>query len=209
MKFIKIPGQDFEMMDAPVTQKEWVKVMKTKLFHFKNKPNNPAENISWEDVNAFIKELNKTDKKYSYRLPTEQEWELCAKSCDDQPIEKIAWSWENSKGAIQPVRKKKPNKLGLYDMLGNVWEWTDSLWSDTGSNRVIRGGSWGSDARYLRSAYRGGYSPGNRSTNLGFRLVRTPVTLGHLKVLPLDKAEIARGIAKVQATLKKLEELIK
>lgn len=160
MKFVKIPGQSFKMQDAPVTQREWFKVMKTKPSYFKNKPNNPVESVSYDEVKDFVKNLNTSQKKYTYRLPTEQEWELCANSCDEQKIDQIAWYWENSNKATHPIRKKKSNNFGLYDMLGNVWELTDSLWSMAGSDRVLRGGSWDYNAQVLRSAYRGSISSG-------------------------------------------------
>lgn len=208
MKFIKIPGKDFEMAETPVTQKQWYKVMKTIPFHFKNRPNRPAESISWDDCQEFIKKLNESQKEHIYRLPTEEEWEYCARSCDDQKIEDIAWSWENSKESTQPVKKKKPNKYNLYDMLGNVWEWTDSKWSQDSSFRVLRGGSWGNVAQSLRSANRGYYSPGYRLFNFGFRLVRTPYTLSS-KTFTLDDSKSKKALAIARQALKNIEELLK
>jgi sulfatase modifying factor 1 len=207
MKFIKIHSKDFEMMDAPVTQSEWFKVMKTKPFNFKKKPNNPAETVSWDDCQEFIKKLNESQSKYTYRLPTEQEWEYCAKPCDEQKVEDSAWCWENSKSSTQPVKKKKPNKYGLCDMLGNVWEWTDSKYSEECSRRIFRGGSWYVDAQVLRSAGRGSFSPGYRGYDLGFRLVRT-VSLGPLTVLPSDsRSDLALKVAR--NALKEIEDIMK
>jgi formylglycine-generating enzyme required for sulfatase activity len=128
MKFIKIKNQNYEMQDCPVTQAEWKKVMGTNPTHFKNKPNHPVESVSWDDCQEFIKKMNEKKDGYTYNLPTEEQWEFCAKSCDDQKIMEIAWCWENSKSSTHTVRKKKPNKLGLYDMLGNIWEWCQDEW---------------------------------------------------------------------------------
>lgn len=94
--------------------------------------------------------------------------------------------YPNPKSGTHPVGKKNPNPWGLYDMIGNVWEWcADGLrtydvdWKtdpvgplDTGAGRVIRGGSWGGDARGCRSASRGGRHPGARDYDLGFRCAR-------------------------------------
>lgn len=169
MKFIKILGKKYEMQDAPVTQGEWKKIMKTNPSYFKG-INNPVEQVSWYDIQDFIMKKNKQSKKYNYRLPTEQEWEYCAKSCEKQKILDIAWCYENSDNQTHKVKQKEPNELGLYDMLGNVWEWTSSI---MGSYRVVRGGSWSFDARYLRPALRYYYGPGDRYDGFGFRLVRT------------------------------------
>jgi len=138
-----------------------------------------------------------------YRLPTESEWEYAARagtttatylgdlsgnpySCDPQPsLDSIAWFCGNSFSTPQPVGGKSPNAWGLYDMLGNVWEWT-SDWYDAypgsvtdpvgpsiGSFRVVRGGSWDYYAQFARSAGRSIGSPALRYSNFGFRLARS------------------------------------
>ena len=205
MKFVKIPNKDFEMQDVPVTQKEWISIMGgTNPSNFEG-PNKPVEMVSWDDCQEFIKKLNAKDKKYVYRLPTEQEWEYCAKPCDEQDIKEIAWCYENSKRSTHDIRTKIKNKYGLYDMLGNVWEWTDSL---DGSSRVLRGGSWYNDARNLRSADRGYDGPGYRNGNVGFRLVRTAVSLGPITLDPsFDRT--AQALAIAREALLKIEELLK
>lgn len=171
MNFIKIPGKDFEMMDAPVTQKEWSEVMGNDPSCFKG-ANNPVEQVSWHDCQEFIKKLNEEKDGFIYDLPTEEEWEYCAKSCDKQKIKDIAWCCENSDNKTHPVKQKKPNSLGLYDMLGNVWEWTSTK---EGSGRVLRGGGWYDFARVLRSGCRGSISPGIRYGDFGFRLLREEI----------------------------------
>lgn len=167
IKFIKV--EDYEMQVTPVTQYQWEKIMGNNPSYFKDKPNNPVEAVSYDNVQTFISILNFKDKKYSYRLPTEQEWEHCAKSCVDGE----GWHWENSNNSTQPVAKLKPNKLGFYDMLGNVWEWTDSLYDSSGSYCGMRGGGWYDFPQFLRPANRYDVNPGYCNSDVGFRLVRT------------------------------------
>ena len=97
----------------------------------------------------------------------------------------IAWYCANAADSTQPVGMLPPNDWGLSDMSGNVWQWVwdgfgaypgdvaDPTGSDTGSYRVLRGGSWFSGAQYCRSAYRSSNEPGSRNYRLGFRLART------------------------------------
>ena len=115
MKFIKIPNQNFEMQDCPVTQIEWANVMGTAPSYFNGKPNNPVESVSWDDVQEFIKKLNFKQDGYTYRLPTEQEWELCCRAgskgdyCfgnDESKLKDYAWYWDNSDGKTREVLDK-------------------------------------------------------------------------------------------------------
>ncbi len=132
-----------------------------------------------------------------YRLPTEAEWEYAAKGGNRSGGYKysggndpgsVGWYNTNSGNRTQPVGGKQSNELGLFDMTGNVWEWcwdwygkygssaeTDSRGPSSGITRVDRGGSWGADARYVRSAIRGISTPGSRSGHLGFRRARPRV----------------------------------
>ena len=131
-----------------------------------------------------------------YRLPTEAEWEYAAKggNRDSMVYEysgsnsagAVAWYTDNSGGSTHPVGTKAPNSLGLYDMSGNVWEWcwdwyansypsgaqTDPVGASSGSDRVVRGGSWFHSAQYVRSASRFYFTPSDRFFRLGFRLAR-------------------------------------
>jgi formylglycine-generating enzyme len=127
-----------------------------------------------------------------YRLPTEAEWEYACRAGTTTAYNtgntiSNTTGWYNSNGGdkTHEVGKKEPNAWGLYDMHGNVWEWvwnwygaygtgsvTEATGPATGSNRVLRGGSWGSDTQTLRSAQRSSYNPENRNGYIGFRVVR-------------------------------------
>lgn len=178
-------------------------------------PNHPVENVSWNEVSLFISRLNERDARYHYRLPIEAEWEYAARGLkqeewvkllekgemgpaysfgdDSSLLSEFGWFGGNSGGQTHDVVQKAPNAFGLYDMHGNVREWTLDVYSgdyskavsqekaDEGSGssddnlrRVIRGGSWRTVAQFCRSAYRhrgkAGYPPFHG--DIGFRLVR-------------------------------------
>jgi formylglycine-generating enzyme required for sulfatase activity len=199
-------SKGFELQATEVTQGQWVAVMGSNPSAFKNPehcpgehvesggmrmcPNNPVEWVNWNMAQEFIQKLNSRGDGYRYRLPTEAEWEYAARGGTIGPyagdVEAMAWYEVNSGSTTHPVAKKKANAWGLYDMHGNVWEWTadwrgdyssgavtDPTGPSTGSYRVSRGGSWGSRAPVCRSADRFYDSPVNRYGILGFRLLRT------------------------------------
>ncbi len=127
--------KDFELGETPVTQAQYEKIMGVNPSCFKG-ADHPVENVSWDDARAFIKKLNKSQTKYIYRLPTEAEWEYAARAGTKEAyafpkgdIGHHAWFYENSDNTTHPVKMKKPNLLGLYDMFGNVWEWCDDWYS--------------------------------------------------------------------------------
>ncbi|MCL2598189.1 MAG: SUMF1/EgtB/PvdO family nonheme iron enzyme, partial [Paludibacter sp.] len=154
--------------------------------------NYPMYYVSWDEAQEFINRLNAATGK-QYRLPTEAEWEYASrgglqsahfKYSGSNNLNEVAWYADNSAGSAHPVGTKQPNELGIYDMSGNVYEWcqdwygqyspsqqSDPVGPSMGSNRVLRGGSWDSFAVYCRVSYRRGIPPGDRSINLGFRVV--------------------------------------
>ena len=166
--------------------------------HYKGKgatvrnTNHPVMGVSWNNARDYAKWLSrKTGQNYS--LPTEAEWEYACRSggknqkyCGGSNIDSLAWYSGNSGKKTHAVGEKNGNGLGIYDMSGNVWEWTQDWFgkyssgtqnnpkgASSGSGRVNRGGSWGNSASVGRSAVRFNYSPDNRDYNLGFRLRRT------------------------------------
>ena len=159
----------------------------------------PVEQVTWEDAVEFCKELSDLpeEKKAGrvYRLPTEAEWEYACRAGSKsaysfgestKSLGDYAW-FDGNSDRTHPVGEKKANAWGLYDMQGNVWEWC-SDWYDEypkgavsdptgpkqGSYRVIRGGGWGYEAAFCRSAFRGRLDPSIRGHVLGFRLALSP-----------------------------------
>jgi sulfatase modifying factor 1 len=111
-----------------------------------------------------------------FRLPLEKEWEYAANAgtsnqyAGSNDVNQVAWFKDNSKGETHPVKGKRPNEWGFYDMSGNVREWCYDKYESNSIYRVFRGGSWYDDDSALRSADRFNYLPSNRSYNVGFRV---------------------------------------
>ena len=197
-----IISQPFYMGKYEVTQAQWQAVMGDNPSYFKG-DNHPVERVAWDDAQQFIQRLNEREKQTNgilCRLPTEAEWEYAARAGtttlysfgnNEAHLKDYAWYIENSGGRTHPVGKRQPNIWGLYDMHGNVAEWVQDWYAAdyytqsplhdpqgpaTGADRVIRGGSWGYDARYVRAAYRGADDPGSRDEYLGFRCLSSGVS---------------------------------
>ena len=182
---------DYYIGETEVTQELWEAVMGSNPSYFKGLKN-PVDYVSWDDCQEFVKRLNEITGK-TFRLPTEAEWEYAArggnksrgyKYSGSNTIGDVAWYHSNSSSMTHQVGTKAPNELGIYDMSGNVWEWCSDWYGDyssssqtnptgptSGSDRVCRGGSWGSNAQGCRVAFRGINTPDFRHDYLGFRLV--------------------------------------
>ena len=189
----QVTVSDFKINKYQVTQKQWKEVMgnESNFSEFKG-DDLPVTNVSWNDVQDFIQELNRRTGK-TYRLPTEAEWEFAARGgmnrknftyAGSNNIDEVGWYSGNSNNKTHPVGSiKKGNELGLFDMSGNVWEWCSNWYGAytnaaqtnpkgpaSGSLRVVRGGCWNHFPWYCRVSSRSGNRPYNRYAHIGFRL---------------------------------------
>jgi len=193
-----IVSRPFLLGETEITQAQWLEVMENKpgpekYWAQENWRELPVVSVSWFMAQRFTEELGKMDPEYNYRLPTEAEWEYAARAgsktmrpwpLDD--LEEHAWFINNSGDEQQPVGTRKPNAFGLYDMIGNVWEWTadwyaadtyktgqrfDPQGPDTGRVRTRRGGSYHCPLHMTRVGLRSADEPGQRYSVLGFRVV--------------------------------------
>ena len=221
--------QGYWLFDTPCTQALWQAVMDNNPSRFKS-PTRPVEQVSWDDVQDFLRQINARVPGLNLELPSEAQWEYACRAGTETAIytgeiailgernapvlDPIAWYGGNSgvdfdlsdgynssdwrekqyphtRAGTRPVGRKRTNPWGLYDMLGNVLEWTQdhwhedyqgaptngSAWEDraAGAGRVFRGGSWYGFARDVRAASRFAGDPAYRGDGLGFRCARVQV----------------------------------
>jgi len=190
-------SKGFWMGRTEVTQEQWLQVMKTRTgaAEYWNRPdwkNLPVVSTSWNMAQQFVAKLSKLDKRYNYRLPTEAEWEYAARAGSNDtrpmPIEQLkdyAWMLSNSGDVPHPVATRKPNAFGLYDTLGNAWEWVNDRYSEytperrtdptgpkQGKRPIRRGGSYHCPLYQMRPAFRTpDPHPDIKYTVTGFRVV--------------------------------------
>ena len=192
-------ARPFAMGKTEVTQHQWRAIMGTDPpdLEFKGCDDCPVDNVSWNDAKMYVFELSRKTGK-TYRLPSEAEWEYACRAgqsqtyCGSQSVGSVAWYGLNS-GTLgnrktSPVARKLANAWGLYDMSGNVEEWTEDCWNRNYDNaptdgsawssgecglRVLRGGDWKKDDWKNRAAYRNRAAPRLRWDDMGFRLART------------------------------------
>ncbi len=199
VKLIKIPNRNFYMAETEITNAQYAKFLNAK-------GNQEEGGATWLDIKIYYCEIEQVNGKFqpkqgkgnypvicvnwygarAYaqwiggRLPTEKEWEYCAKGgqnytyAGSNNIKEVAWYDKNSGGSTHKVKGKKANGYGLYDMSGNVWEWCQDKWYSSSSIRVLRGGSWFINANYCRVASRYNNYPYNSSNSNGFRVVFLP-----------------------------------
>jgi formylglycine-generating enzyme required for sulfatase activity len=216
MEFVRIPAGIFHMGSAkwhdderplhevtiskpfyvgrfPVTQAQYQVVTGGNPSYFQDGDlDRPVEQVSWDDAQRFIVQLNALNNSHAYRLPTEAEWEFAARGGTQDEyavdLDKTAWYDRNSNAMTHHVGTKSANALGLFDMQGNVWEWCQDWYDEHyyadspardprgpsgGRSRVLRGGSWYCYDNFCRVTNRGKYSPDGRLNSHGFRVVTT------------------------------------
>jgi formylglycine-generating enzyme required for sulfatase activity len=183
----------FSMGKTEVTQAQYEALMGTNPSYFKG-AQNPVEQVSWNDATAFCGKLSEKTGK-TYTLPTEAQWEYACRAGSttrfsfgdsDSALGGYAWYEGNSSKQTHLVGQKTANAFGLFDMLGNVWEWCSDWHGESyyasspgqnppgpssGEKRVLRGGSWDNVPSFCRSANRDGYDPTGTLNGLGFRVV--------------------------------------
>ena len=204
----------FYIAQYPTSKIFWELTM-GKSLHRVGKYGLPIEQISWEECQDFLEELNdklELEDPYSYRLPTEAEWEYAARGgkyakgaryAGSNVLEEVGWfgktEGEYSYGDCQMPGFRIPNELGLYDMSGNVYEWCydwygdyseghleDTIGPDIGYTRILRGGSWIAITNHCRVAYRNGGTPDAYDYGFGLRLAKT--------VLEIDSFHLVRNV---------------
>jgi formylglycine-generating enzyme required for sulfatase activity len=195
-------AKDFFLATTPLTAAEFSRYLRlTPGEHSTSNPQQAANHISAHDADAFVECINshrpKAEDRLAYRLPTEAEWEYACRagtttrfSYGDDPdyaqLAQHAWyadnTWHVGVRSPQCPGQKRPNPWGLFDMHGNVWEWTSDGWglypeiakhgaaARDLATRVLRGGGWCHDPQYLRASDRDHYAPEYRHYYTGVRL---------------------------------------
>ena len=202
----------FSMSATEITQGQYIAVMNDNPSFHKLDDNNPVERLTWKEAVTFCNRLSEKlnlescynlssgacdMSKNGFRLPTEAEWEYACRAgtgteyntgAGESALNRAAWYQRNSAETTHPVAQKTANSWGLYDMHGNVWEWTNDRYgkrsyeTDTntkdptgvpnGKNMVLRGGSWLDNPKDCRASKRREYEPDKKYSDIGFRILR-------------------------------------
>jgi formylglycine-generating enzyme required for sulfatase activity len=180
-------SRGFWLAQTECTQTQWHAVMNNNPSAFQG-DNLPVEQVSWHDVQEFMKKLNDNNvlpEGWKWSLPSEAQWEYACRAGTTTPyagdLELMAWYDANSKKRSHPVETKNGNAWSLHDMHGNIYEWCadgyaerlhggiDPMYDSSGDSRMLRGGSWNSSMRFCRASDRISCKPDNRANHLGFR----------------------------------------
>ncbi|MDR3351125.1 MAG: formylglycine-generating enzyme family protein [Prevotellaceae bacterium] len=198
----RVTVSDFYISATEVTYAQWKAVMGSyPVRNFKGEDQLPVA-VNWVEIQDFLAKLNARTTGAKYSLPTEAQWEYAARGGESSKgykysgssdVDEVAWYADNSGRKAHVAGGKQANELGLYDMSGNVWEWcrdrydkysdteqTDPVITDSGKDRVLRGGSWDAKREDVQVWRRSSGNPEQRvkstgfrpSSNIGFRLVR-------------------------------------
>ena len=201
----QVKNTDFYMSKTQVTVSEYRKYCESRGIEMPRTPswgwkdNHPIVNVKWSNARNYCNWLRTVIKK-NVMLPTEAQWEYAAKGGEKskkykhsggRKLNSVGWYKKNSNNSTQPVRKKEPNALGLYDMNGNVWEWCMD-WYDPNyynkrttnlnpqnktigdkKSKSVRGGAWDSDETTCTVTHRKGYITKSSFDDRGFRVVYT------------------------------------
>jgi len=179
----------FRIASTEVTQRQWLALMPWNRSQHKG-DDLPVTSVSWKDAREFCVRLSETEGA-PYRLATEAEWEYACHAGATEPVAAaerpaVAWYADNSEGATHPVGLKEANSWGLFDMLGNVAEWTldaygpypraeedkDPTGPAVGNSKVVRGGAWRSFVPAVRCAARVGTPQSYPLHHVGLRVVQ-------------------------------------
>lgn len=189
-----------------LTQAQWQRIMGKNPASHNRTPDRPVNQVSWKDVQHYLQRLNARGGGGQYRLPTEAEWEYACRSggrpekyaggthaaeraAGSTYIQTFGWVGQHFTDGPFPSGKKQANGLGLYDMSGNLWEWTQDgfspdayrisnsknpVWSQASPYRIVRGGSWYNYTRHARCAQRHAFADDFSNFDLGLRLAKSP-----------------------------------
>jgi formylglycine-generating enzyme required for sulfatase activity len=184
IEWVTIPGRDYQMSRTEVTVAQYgacvragrcskPRSKKGCTWSVSGTERHPVNCVKWKQAKTFAKWAGG-------RLPSEEEWEYAAKGGEEHEysgsssVDEVAWYSKNAGGGTQAVGRKKANGYGLYDMSGNVWEWTATPGAfDKYSGRILRGGSWDFDAAFARVVGRDSDDPRRLYNDVGFRLARS------------------------------------
>ena len=184
----------FWLLDSEVTLQKYYRITLSRFNDSSSNPPHPITNVAWNDANNFCERLCKITH-HKFCLPTEAQWEYaCRAGAENEDnadnLSSSAWYQGNSRNEMHDIKTKQPNAWGLYDMQGNVWEWCSDFYEKdyysasgtvedpegpaNGTERILRGGSYGSKADNCQPGYRFRQSPDYEGKDIGFRVILIP-----------------------------------